>query len=43
MQGIFVSYLASDYLWHDMQMRRSMNIKNGVFWEVAVCTELGDP
>lgn len=39
MQGIFVSYLASDYLWHDMQMRRSMNIKNGVRLEVAVCTD----
>jgi hypothetical protein len=38
-----VSYLDSDYLWHDMQMRRSMNIKNGVLWEVAGCTELGDP
>ena len=40
MQGSFVSYL--DYLWHDMQMRRAMNIKDGSACRGAVVNELGD-
>lgn len=38
--GIFVFYL--DYLWHDMQMSRAMNIKDGRVCRGAVFDELGD-
>ena len=40
MQGSFVSYL--DYLWHDMQMKRAMNIKDWSVYGGAVVNELGD-
>lgn len=38
--GSFVSHL--DYLWHDMQMRRAMNIKDVSVCRGAVANELGD-
>lgn len=40
MQESFVSYL--DYLWHDMQMKRAMNIKDRSVYGGAVVNELGD-
>ena len=35
-----MSYL--DYLWHDMQMKRAMNIKDWSVCRGAVVNELGD-